>query len=191
MIKTNLTFWSSWRTNFISVCFNSSLCFCCSSIRCFCLAVGSLVCSSISCISTKIRLHIQLKWITNLNTYTHTSYINYKVTMYQWRDWNTVLRIPHRQTEKLYNSSTQMFQKSSSHLKTVDARKVTWIKHHTEDQQILGAIVQTFVAWATWHPGFVFACSKRHQTEGCIKWRDRKLNTCSWLISRIQDQIIR
>jgi len=45
-----------------------------------------------------------------------------------------------------YSSGAQTSQKSSSHLKILSARRATWSMVHTEDPQILGAIVQYLVA---------------------------------------------
>ena len=44
---------------------------------------------------------------------------------------------------------SQIFQKSSSHLKILGARKVAWSKFHTTDPQVLGANVQNLVAMAS------------------------------------------
>jgi len=43
------------------------------------------------------------------------------------------------------------FKKSQSHLKIVGARRVAWIKFHTEDQQIVLGTNTKFG-----HPGFVY-----------------------------------
>jgi hypothetical protein len=58
-----------------------------------------------------------------------------------------------------YYVYTIFFQKSSSHLKILGARNVTWSKFHTDDPQILGATVQNLVVRATWRPGFVLLAS--------------------------------
>jgi hypothetical protein len=49
----------------------------------------------------------------------------------------------------------KLFQKSSSHLKILGARRLTRSECHTEDSQILGIILQDLVTSATWHPGSV------------------------------------
>ena len=51
------------------------------------------------------------------------------------------------------------FQKSRSHLKILDARRVTCSMYHTQNPKILGASVQNLVALATWRQGFVHPCS--------------------------------
>ena len=43
----------------------------------------------------------------------------------------------------------QSFQKSTSHLKILSTRRVTWSKFHSEDQQLLGTSIQNLVATAT------------------------------------------
>jgi hypothetical protein len=58
----------------------------------------------------------------------------------------------------LQGRSAQIFQKSRSYLKILGARRVTWSKFHSEEPQILGAMVQNLVAWATWHQGFMYPC---------------------------------
>jgi hypothetical protein len=47
------------------------------------------------------------------------------------------------------------FQKSRSHLNFLGARRITWSEFQTEDQKILGATLQNFVARVTLHPVFV------------------------------------
>jgi len=54
----------------------------------------------------------------------------------------------------------QIFQKSGSHLKILDAIRMTRNKFHTEEPETLGAIVQNSVAMATWPQGFVHPCLK-------------------------------
>jgi len=50
--------------------------------------------------------------------------------------------------------AAQIFQKWGK-LKISDTRRVTWIKSHTENTQITGAIVQNLAATAMWKLGFV------------------------------------
>ena len=45
----------------------------------------------------------------------------------------------------------QISQKTSSHLKILGVRRVTWSMFHTEDPQILGTTKQNLVATVTWH----------------------------------------
>jgi hypothetical protein len=48
-----------------------------------------------------------------------------------------------------YGRGTQIFQKYRSHLQILGTRRVTWSKFHTEDWQILGAMVQNLVTQVT------------------------------------------
>jgi len=43
---------------------------------------------------------------------------------------------------------------------------VTRIKCHTEDPQILDAIVENLFATATWRPDYVQTCPKQHELFG-------------------------
>jgi len=54
----------------------------------------------------------------------------------------------------------KFFQKSRTHLKIIDARRVT--KFHAEDLQTLGATLQNSVIWATWGPEIVHSCPCLH-----------------------------
>jgi hypothetical protein len=47
----------------------------------------------------------------------------------------------------------QIFQKYSSHLKILGARRVTWSKVHKEDSQTVGSTVQNLVIWVGLAPG--------------------------------------
>jgi hypothetical protein len=58
------------------------------------------------------------------------------------------------------NRGPQIFQKSTSHLKILGARKVTWSKCNTEDLERSGANVENLLARATWRPEFVHPCPK-------------------------------
>jgi len=49
----------------------------------------------------------------------------------------------------------QIIQVSRRHLKTLEARMVTWSKLHTEDQQISDDNVRKFVIRVNWRPEFV------------------------------------
>jgi len=49
----------------------------------------------------------------------------------------------------------QVFEKSRSYLEISDARKATWSKAHTGDEQVLGATIKNSVATAIWYPVFV------------------------------------
>ena len=60
----------------------------------------------------------------------------------------------------LYIRETQIFQKCSSHFKTLGVRIMTWNEFHNQDPQILGSTVQTFVVTATMPTGFVYPCSR-------------------------------
>jgi hypothetical protein len=51
-----------------------------------------------------------------------------------------------------HNRSAEISQNCRSHLKTPEARRVTFNKFHTEDTKILGVTVQNLVATATWRP---------------------------------------
>jgi len=44
----------------------------------------------------------------------------------------------------------QVFEKSRSYLEISDARKATWSKAHTGDEQVLGATIKNSVATAIW-----------------------------------------
>jgi len=57
-----------------------------------------------------------------------------------------------------YFRDVEIFQKFGSHLKILGTRWVTWWRFHIEESQILGAIVQKFVAWGSRCPRFVQAC---------------------------------
>jgi hypothetical protein len=50
--------------------------------------------------------------------------------------------------------------------KNLDARRVTWSKFYTKDQQTSGATIQKLVAKVTWHPGYVsellFVCTSNN-----------------------------
>ena len=60
--------------------------------------------------------------------------------------------------------SSQIFQKSMSHLKILGARRATWSKFHTQGPQILGATIQNLVDTVTRHLGFVHPVCGR----GCV-----------------------
>ena len=45
----------------------------------------------------------------------------------------------------IHSRYAHIFQKSKSHLKILGARRVTWSKFHTEDPQILGATILTYL----------------------------------------------
>jgi hypothetical protein len=47
------------------------------------------------------------------------------------------------------------YSKDKGHLEILGARRVTWIKFHTEDQQILGVTPYNLAATASWRPGFM------------------------------------
>lgn len=49
----------------------------------------------------------------------------------------------------------QVFEKSRSYLDISDARKATWSKVHTGDEQVLGATIKNSVATGIWNPVFV------------------------------------
>jgi hypothetical protein len=49
----------------------------------------------------------------------------------------------------------QIFQKSRSHLEILSTTRLTGSKFYIEGSEILGATIQNFGAWVTWHPGFV------------------------------------
>ena len=49
----------------------------------------------------------------------------------------------------------KIFQRSRSHLKLIDARRMTGGKFHTEDPEILCANAQSLGARANWHAAFV------------------------------------
>jgi hypothetical protein len=55
----------------------------------------------------------------------------------------------------------QISQKSTSHLKILGARTLTWSTCRTEDAQTLGDIVQNVFVRATWRPGIVHPWSPR------------------------------
>jgi len=55
----------------------------------------------------------------------------------------------------------KILQTSGSHLKILDARRVTWSKFHIESPQISAATVQHLTAMATWRPGYVHLCRRR------------------------------
>ena len=52
-------------------------------------------------------------------------------------------------------------------LKILDARRVTWSKFHTKNRQVLGALVQNLVIWATWCAGFMYPWHKELWTQNC------------------------
>jgi len=58
----------------------------------------------------------------------------------------------------LYARVAQIFQKSRSYLKFLDARKVTRNKFRTDGPQILGAASQNLVARPTWCLEFLYFC---------------------------------
>ena len=79
--------------------------------------------------------------------------------------------------------ATQLSKKSRSHPKILGARRGTWSKFHTENQQILGINVQTSVERANWWPVFVHPWYMKY----CYLWyvtqsRDRrqKQDRTSW-----------
>jgi hypothetical protein len=55
----------------------------------------------------------------------------------------------------------QIFQKSRSYHKIVNARRVTWRKFHTEKSQIFGATIQNLAIIATWCLGVVHPYSRQ------------------------------
>lgn len=59
----------------------------------------------------------------------------------------------------------RFFPKYRINLKTLGARTVTCSNFHAEDPQMLGDIVQKFVAMATWRPEFVGSYTKRFKGE--------------------------
>jgi hypothetical protein len=54
---------------------------------------------------------------------------------------------------------TEIFEKSSSHLRILNARRMTCWKCHTEDPWTLGVTVQSLIAMATWCLGFPRICA--------------------------------
>lgn len=54
---------------------------------------------------------------------------------------------------------TKTFKIFRNHVETVGVRRLRWRKVHSEDEQILGAIIQTFVARFTWSPECVHILS--------------------------------
>ena len=52
----------------------------------------------------------------------------------------------------MYSRDSQILQKSMSHLKILDARRVIWSKFFTDSPQILGPTVQNVLSRATWRP---------------------------------------
>jgi hypothetical protein len=54
-----------------------------------------------------------------------------------------------------HSKGAQVFRKSTSYIKIVGFRRVTWRKFYTEDPKILGAAVQNSVLRANWLPGSV------------------------------------
>jgi hypothetical protein len=87
------------------------------------------------------RLHILYQW-TMLNGHKNN-----------WRQF--LMRPAHSMTgvQVLFRSRVhKSFQTSGSHLKILDARKVTWRTFHTVDPQILGVTVQDWVARAIRRP---------------------------------------
>ena len=78
---------------------------------------------------------------------------------------------------------TLMFKKSRSLPKILGARRGTWSKFHTENQQILDTNVQTSVARANWWPVFVHPW----YTDYCYLWyvttsRDRRQKVSDFLV---------
>jgi hypothetical protein len=54
----------------------------------------------------------------------------------------------------------QIFQMSSSNLKILAARTLTYRTFHPEDPQIIGTTLQNLIARVTWRPRFVHTCIK-------------------------------
>ena len=63
-----------------------------------------------------------------------------------------------------YSSSAQIFQKSTRHLKIIDAKTVTRSNVHTEVAQELGAKIRNLVATATRNREFLHLCLQRVAT---------------------------
>jgi hypothetical protein len=87
----------------------------------------------------------------------------------------------------------QIFQKSRSYLKILDARRVTWSTLHTEDPQVLGTTIRNLFAITTWRPGlvcYVDSFSKVSQGVGacrppvcvCVLWACIGLAIALWTI---------
>jgi hypothetical protein len=91
---------------------------------------------------------------------------------------------PTYQTTRYHNTrGAQISQKSRSHLKILDAGRVTW-KFSTKDRQILGATVQSTVSTATWHPEVVHPCIMQF-----ITWHS--VITLIWKFLRVGSGIIK
>ena len=63
-----------------------------------------------------------------------------------------------------YVRGAQIVQKSSNHLKILGTRRVAWSMFHTQNSQILGAIIENLVALVSWHPGFGYPRFKDYST---------------------------
>lgn len=66
----------------------------------------------------------------------------------------------------------QCFHKSRSRLKILGAKRVTWNKFHIEKSQILGTIIQTWVAIRTCTPGL--GCPSPADHVGVTKSKGKK-----------------
>ena len=96
--------------------------------------------------------------------------------------------------EILPTRGAQLFQKSRSYLKILCTGKVTWCKFHSEDQQILGIIIQNLIAWVTFCPGFVQPCFQQWYSHWafCVKSQENYFkgnsgiaDTCSYCWEKI------
>jgi hypothetical protein len=99
-------------------------------------------------------------------------------------EWNKILNQHSTYTSHM---GYQNFQKPSSHLKTLGARRVIWSKLHNEQLHILGATLQNFVTQATWKPTFVYPCLRKWTISGkilikginnCYKPIEKPINVC-------------
>ena len=68
---------------------------------------------------------------------------------------NAHLFVASSQFSWIISRDAQIFQNSRSHLKILDAGRVTWSKLHTHHPQTLGSTVHNLVAVAIWCPRFV------------------------------------
>jgi len=63
---------------------------------------------------------------------------------------------------------SRIFPKYIRYLKTQSVREAKLNKFHIEEPQISGAIVQNFVATATWRPEVVHPCIIQFSAKDCL-----------------------